>query len=131
MLILYSSSASIAVWIIYQLAAHPEYIPLIRDEMHALVDVPSSSSTPSSLDSTEHSCTITYDALQRATVLDSFIREVMRTKGDTLSTARMTTRDVAIAGYTIPRGECMRICRVCGSSWDGVYASALPSEKRG
>ncbi|KAK7457794.1 hypothetical protein VKT23_010134 [Stygiomarasmius scandens] len=48
---------------------------------------------------------LTYAALKNAEQLDSFIREVMRTKGDTLLTTRLTTRDVPLAGYIIPKGS--------------------------
>ena len=45
-----------------------------------------------------------YDTLQGAVKLDSFIREVMRTKGDTFNTVRMTVRDVPLGEYVIPKG---------------------------
>ena len=93
---------------VFQLAAHPEYIPLIREEMHSLINVPATSHNSPD----ENGSQVSYDTLQRATILDSFIREVMRTKGDTLSTARMTTKDVPIAGYTIPKGKFFHLLKV-------------------
>ncbi len=47
---------------------------------------------------------LTSASLKNAERLDSFIREVLRTKGDTLSTIRLTMRDVTLGGYTIPKG---------------------------
>ena len=47
---------------------------------------------------------VSYNALQEASLLDSFIREVLRTKGDTLSVCRKATEDVLLAGKVIPKG---------------------------
>lgn len=35
---------------------------------------------------------------------DSFIHEVMRTKGDTFSTVRMAVNDVQLGQYIVPKG---------------------------
>ncbi|KAL5513579.1 hypothetical protein ACEPAH_3978 [Sanghuangporus vaninii] len=88
-------TASIAVWILYELAARPEYIPRIRNEIFEIAGV----------DWNSEATGLSYEDLQNATRLDSFVREVMRTKGDTLSTCRLTTRDTNIGGYTIPKGS--------------------------
>jgi len=45
------------------------------------------------------------EMLESATQLDSFIREVLRTKGDTLSTCRRSTVDVTVDEFTIPKGH--------------------------
>ena len=84
---------------LYELAARPEYLSELREEMNEIAN----------LDAASENSEISYDALQKATRLDSFIREVMRTKGDTLSTCRMTTDDVPLAGYTIPKGALTHI----------------------
>lgn len=47
---------------------------------------------------------ITYKALKDAVRLDSFIREVLRTKGDTLNAVRRATCNVPLGEYTIPKG---------------------------
>lgn len=74
---------------------HPEYIPELKEELAETLG-----------DSLDTDCEdVTYDALQNAARLDSFIREVLRTKGDTLAVCRMTTEDTLIGGYTIPKGK--------------------------
>ena len=66
----------------------------LRDEMYSCATINSKS----------NALKFSYGALQDATLLDSFIREVLRTKGDTLSVCRKTTEDVLVAGKTIPKG---------------------------
>ncbi|KAI5995715.1 cytochrome P450, partial [Pisolithus marmoratus] len=87
-------TASVAVWVVFELTTRKEYLAAIREELLATVDAVDSSGIHR----------LSYDALRRSTVLDSFVREVLRTKGDTLSIARETIRDVPLAGYTIPKG---------------------------
>ena len=48
--------------------------------------------------------TLNLTGLRSAVRLDSFIREVMRTKNDTLSTVRETTEDTELGGLTLPKG---------------------------
>jgi cytochrome P450 len=88
------SSASVVVWVVFEIAKRPEYLKALRDELHNNVDPVTNDLDPSNIG----------EAIQKATLLDSFIREVMRTKGDTLATCRLTTADVHLAGYTIPKG---------------------------
>ena len=71
-----------------------EYIPAIREELSVVAD---------SIDN-DGIQRLSYEALRRSTTLDSFIREVFRTKGDTLSVIRATTRDVPLGEYIIPKG---------------------------
>ena len=71
---------------------------MIRDEMNELAEM--------GLD--PDAKTITAEALQNAAHLDSFIREVLRTRGSTLNIARTTTCDVLLADYTIPKGKRIR-----------------------
>ncbi|KAK1224499.1 hypothetical protein PQX77_012612 [Marasmius sp. AFHP31] len=80
-------TAVVMVWIAFELAKRPEDVKLIREEMD------------------REGMSMRYASLRRFEHLDSFIREVMRTKGDTLSTVRMTTMDVPLGGYVIPSGE--------------------------
>lgn len=83
------------VWTVFELSNRPEYIPKLREEMQS--NAPTDPATGHPI--------MTYAALRGAVHLDSFIREVFRTKGDTLSACRMTTRDVELGGYTIPKGS--------------------------
>ncbi|KAJ7169083.1 cytochrome P450 [Mycena crocata] len=87
-------TSSVVSWVVCELAARPEYLPEIREEFDLLSAPDPATKLPQ----------ITQTALKRATSLDSFIREVLRTKGDTLSTCRLTTRDVNIGGVVIPKG---------------------------
>ncbi len=87
-------SAAVIIWVVFELAVRPEIIPTLRAELQDVLEVD------------EHSgkLMLTNASLKNAERLDSFIREVMRTKGDTLSTIRLTMRDVTLGGYTIPKG---------------------------
>ncbi|KIN93572.1 hypothetical protein M404DRAFT_35974 [Pisolithus tinctorius Marx 270] len=88
-------TAAVAVWVVFELSIRKEYLASAQEELSAIADGIDSSGVHK----------LTYDTLRRSTVLDSFIREVLRTKGDTLSAARETVRDVSLAGYTIPEGS--------------------------
>ncbi|KAJ7511834.1 cytochrome P450 [Mycena galericulata] len=88
-------TASVVVWVVFELALRPEYLKHLREEINSSVDPVTNDLDPSNIG----------DAIQNAIWLDSFIREVMRTKGDTLSTCRFTTSDIPLGGYTIPKGH--------------------------
>ncbi|KAF8893746.1 cytochrome P450 [Mucidula mucida] len=85
-------TAVVIVWVLFELAKRPEFVKDIRAEVVLETG-----------DNGTHS--LTYASLRNAECLDSFIREVMRTKGDTLSTVRQTVVDTRLGGYTIPRGS--------------------------
>ncbi|KAL5531125.1 hypothetical protein ACEPAG_4001 [Sanghuangporus baumii] len=87
-------TATITLWVIYELALHPEYIPALKEELVEAMG----EGWPTEYED------ISYEALQNAARLDSFIREVLRMKGDTLAVCRLTTGNVLIGGYTIPKG---------------------------
>lgn len=80
------------IWAILELARRPELLEGLREEIITEADVNGAQR-------------LTYASIRNAERLDSFIREVMRTKGDTLSAVRHTTREVQIAGYKIPSGQ--------------------------
>jgi len=88
-------TATVIVWVLFKLAKRQEYLPALREELESLVICDPITGIPKS---------ITNEDLRAARHLDSFIREVMRTKGDTLSTVRITTTDAPLGGYVIPRG---------------------------
>ncbi|KAJ7488833.1 putative cytochrome P450, partial [Mycena latifolia] len=83
------------LWVVFELAARPDYLKQLREEVFSHVDPATNSLEPSN----------TGEAVQKAIWLDSFIRKVLRTKGDTLSTCGLTTADVLLGGYTIPQGQ--------------------------
>ncbi|KAJ3925076.1 MAG: cytochrome P450 [Lentinula lateritia] len=87
--------SSVATWIICEISARPDEQMALRAELDDLAP----------FEATTGRRQISHSALQNAARLDSFIREVLRTKGDTLSTIRLTTRDVDIGNATIPQGS--------------------------
>lgn len=92
--------AAVAVWVMYELTTRPEYIPAIREELSMIVG-----------SAADGSANLSYESLRQAVYLDSFVREVLRLKGDTLSTARQTIQDVPMGQYVIPKGECAHVLR--------------------
>ncbi|KAL4075466.1 cytochrome P450 [Scleroderma citrinum] len=88
-------TAAVTVWVVFELSLRKEYIPVIREELSIVAD------------NIDHSGIqrLSYESLRRTTVLDSFVREVLRTKGDTLSIIRETIRDVPLGEYTIPKNS--------------------------
>ncbi|KAK7063659.1 cytochrome P450 [Favolaschia claudopus] len=88
-------TASVVVWVVFELAKRPEYLKALREEAYNHLDPVTNDLDPTNIG----------EAIQKATYLDSFIREVMRTKGDTLTTCRLTTSNIHLAGYTIPKGH--------------------------
>ncbi|KAJ5249009.1 cytochrome P450 [Penicillium chermesinum] len=82
--------ASTMVWVLCELALRPQDQEEIYAEIKSIMD-----KGPENL---------THDDLLRAVHTDSFLREVMRTKGDTFSTVRMAMNDVPLGKYVIPKG---------------------------
>ncbi|PIG81994.1 cytochrome P450 [Aspergillus arachidicola] len=78
----------------FQLALHPEYQDIIRREIHDLIRRDSSPVPISELD---------MRTLRKASCTNSFIREVLRMKGDAVNLVRMARRDVKLGGFTIPK----------------------------
>ncbi|KNG87425.1 hypothetical protein ANOM_004275 [Aspergillus nomiae NRRL 13137] len=90
-------TVSITMWTIFQLALRSEYQDIIRREIHDLTGRDSSSPIPiSELD---------MRTLRKASRTDSFIREVLRTKGDAVNLVRMARRDVQMGDYIVPKGS--------------------------
>ncbi|KAF4986438.1 hypothetical protein FGRMN_10831 [Fusarium graminum] len=67
-----------------------EYLPAIREEWESI--------NPAGEE-------LTVKKLTQLKLLDSFIREVFRTKGDTWGPVRQTTKDVRVGSYVIPKGS--------------------------
>lgn len=65
-------TAVVAVWVIMTLTLKPQHVSEIREEIEQVLDLDD-----------EGRPVLSADGLRRAEKLDSFIREVMRTKGDT------------------------------------------------
>lgn len=83
------------VWVMCELAVRPDSQAIIHEEIARLTQDGVSGGIPAEL---------TSNLLAKASFTDSFIREVMRMKGDTLGTVRMTTKETLLAGYVIPKG---------------------------
>ncbi len=60
---------------------------------------------------------LTARSLREARLMDSFIREVMRLKGDTISTMRYTTTDVPLGDVIIPKGACLCFVPFASYCW--------------
>ncbi|KAF1818370.1 cytochrome P450 [Dissoconium aciculare CBS 342.82] len=82
--------ASTMVWVFLELALRPEYQEEIYEEIKRQMP-----NGPEQL---------THEALKQSARVDSFIRETMRTKGDTFSTVRMAINNVQLGQYIIPKG---------------------------
>lgn len=82
--------ASTMVWVLCEAALRPDFQEAIHAEIESIMR-----NGPDNL---------THDDLQRAILTDSFLREVMRTKGDTFSTVRMAMNDVSLGKYVVPKG---------------------------
>jgi cytochrome P450 len=88
-------TAVVASWVIIVLASRrEEYLQPLRDEWRSIVSVDEVTGQPH----------FDGDTLNKLTKLDSFIREVMRTKGDTFAPLRHACEDVQIGPYTVPSG---------------------------
>ncbi|KAJ6623564.1 cytochrome P450 [Mycena sp. CBHHK59/15] len=81
----------VTVWVMYELARRPEYLQQLRDELAQI--------------SESGEIRLTSASLKGATHLDSFIREVLRLKGDTISQVRRSTCDAPLGKYIIPQGH--------------------------
>ncbi|KAG6809497.1 hypothetical protein H0H87_011854 [Tephrocybe sp. NHM501043] len=89
------SRSSVIIWVVYEMAVRREMLPALREELSNILEVDCDSGEP----------TLTYASLRNAELLDSFIREVFRMKGDTLSIVRLTTKDVSLGSSVIPKGS--------------------------
>lgn len=88
-------TAVVAVWCVMNLVKRQEqYLSEIREEIKENIQV----------DDLGNSC-LSIEALRNLTKMDSFIREVMRTKGDTFAPVRYTTRDVQVGKFVIPKNS--------------------------
>ncbi|KXN91525.1 hypothetical protein AN958_12767, partial [Leucoagaricus sp. SymC.cos] len=88
-------TSAVIVWVFYELAVKREYLPALRKELSSILETDPDTGKP----------VLTYASLRNAEQLDSFIREVMRMKGDTIVVVRLTTKDVPLGRYVIPKGS--------------------------
>jgi hypothetical protein len=88
-------TSAVIVWVVYEMAVRREYLPALRKELSSILETDPNTGKP----------TLTYASLRNAELLDSFIREVLRMKGDTIAVFRLTTKDAPLGGYVIPKGS--------------------------
>lgn len=86
-------------WTTFYLALRPDSQNDIRDEITSILDKNSKEGTP-----------VNYWDLKNAVVVDSFIREVLRMKNDSVNLVRSSVKDTEMGGYIIPKG-----CLLSGS----------------
>ncbi|RPD64783.1 cytochrome P450 [Lentinus tigrinus ALCF2SS1-6] len=84
----------VSQWVLCQLAMRPEYLAPLREELVQVLE-----------EDEDGKLRLTAQSLREARLMDSFIREVMRLKGDTISTMRYTTCDVPLGNVIIPKGH--------------------------
>lgn len=87
---------TIVVWVTYYLALRPESQEAIRKESQFVVES-SASDSGTSFPSQK--------TMKQAVFVDSFVREVLRMKGDSVNLVRESIRDVELGGYIIPKGR--------------------------
>ncbi|KAL4862481.1 cytochrome P450 [Aspergillus spectabilis] len=86
------------VWTLYELGSRPESQKLVRDEWESIISM--AEREP------KNSPTETYKLLWKKTVyLDSFIREVLRMKGEVLGSMRLTAKETQLGRYRISKGQ--------------------------
>ncbi|KAF3312651.1 hypothetical protein TWF173_007069 [Orbilia oligospora] len=86
-------TSTIMVWATFFLAVHPESQVEIREELIKITEQHHGSLRGPLPD------------IKKALHTDSFIREVLRMKGDTVNVVRASVRDVDLGGYLIPKGS--------------------------
>lgn len=83
------------VWVTYHLALHPDCQNYLRDEASSIVSARGLNYSSSIVD---------VQTMQNAVKTDSFIREVLRMKGDLVNLVRAPVRDIELGGYIVPKG---------------------------
>lgn len=83
------------IWVTYHLALHPEYQNYLRDEASSIVN---------SGEMNYSNPIVDVQTIQNAVKTDSFIREVLRMKGDLVNLVRAPVRDIELGGYIVPKG---------------------------
>lgn len=80
------------VWVTYYLALHPDEQKSLHEEAVSVAEC------------VHNNTCSTLEAVQNAALTDSFVREVLRYKEDSVNVARWSIREVELAGYRIPKG---------------------------
>lgn len=83
------------VWTTFYLALHPDCQENLRNEITNILGDNDGKGTGTAVD---------YWDLKNAAVVDSFIREVLRMKNDSVNLVRSSIKDVEMGGYIIPKG---------------------------
>lgn len=78
------------IWVTFFLAQHPDSQESIRKEASSIVKAGGA---------------FKLEGLHSAVLTDSFIREALRTKGDSVNAVRQCVQDVELDGFIIPKGR--------------------------
>lgn len=87
--------ATIMIWVTFHLALRQDCQEYLRDEVSSIL---------SSRELNDSNPVIDVQTMQDAVKADSFIREVLRMKGDLVNLVRAPVRDIELGGYIIPKG---------------------------
>lgn len=88
------------IWVTFYLALRPDCQDSIREEITSMIG-----------DSGKAGAALNYWDLKNAAVVDSFIREVLRMKNDSVNLVRSTIRDVEMGGYIVPKGSSLSLIK--------------------
>ncbi|KAJ5665021.1 uncharacterized protein N7477_007469 [Penicillium maclennaniae] len=89
-------SATIMIWVTFHLGMRPGCQDDLRDEVSSILK---------SWDKNHTDPVVDIQAMLDAVRTDSFIREVLRMKGDIVNLVRAPVRDIELGGYIIPKGS--------------------------
>ncbi|KAI0779004.1 cytochrome P450 [Trametes elegans] len=92
------TSTVVSQWVLCRLAEYPEYLGPLREEILRVLE-----------EDETGQMRLTAKSLREARLMDSFLREVMRLKGDTIASMRLTTTDVPLGNVVVPKGSLVTV----------------------
>jgi len=98
------------IWVTFNLALRPDSQDYLHDEISSIF---------TSRDPSYSKHIIDAKTMQDAVKTDSFIREVLRMKGDLVNLVRAPVRDIELGGYIIPKGSNLNFPGICTSQLTG------------
>jgi cytochrome P450 len=104
----HETTTTLAAWVLYLLATHPEQRARVQAELDAL--------------QADTGGALAIEALRSAKVLDAFIREAGRLYAPVINVPRGVVRDFEFAGYSVPAGTQVRLALAAGHRLPHVFA---------